>query len=72
MPPKAITPGFVNFIDKNVRSYPGKSSIRFNIHEPLHDIKVSMLSLEKGFTMNDEMVSFLQENKDVDVQVVTV
>jgi hypothetical protein len=30
-----------------------------------------MYSLEKGFTMNDEMVGFLEENKDVDVQVVS-
>jgi DNA polymerase-3 subunit alpha len=70
--PKAITPDFVSFIDKNLKSHPGKSSIKFNITEPRENLKVSMYSLEKGFTMNDEMVHWLEENKDVDVQVVTV
>ncbi len=69
--PKAITKDFISFIDKNVKKHPGKSSIKFNLHEPLEDIKVSLYSLEKGFTMNDEMVTFLEENKDVEVKVVS-
>lgn len=69
--PKVITPEFVSFIDKNIKDHPGKSSIKFNIVEPRESLKVSLYSLEKGFTMNDEMVHWLEENKDVDVRVVT-
>jgi DNA polymerase-3 subunit alpha len=69
---RAITSDFVNFIDKNVKSYPGKSSLKFNIVEPKDNLKLSLYSLEKGFTMNEEMVHFLEENKEVEVQVVTV
>ncbi len=69
---RAITSDFVNFIDKNVKSYPGKSSLKFNIVEPKENLKLSLYSLEKGFTMNEEMVHFLEENKEVEVQVVTV
>jgi DNA polymerase-3 subunit alpha len=69
--PKTITPDFITFIEKNVKSYPGKSSIKFTIADPRENLKVSLYSLEKGFTMNDEMATWLEENKDVDVQVVS-
>ena len=67
--PASITPDFVGFVDKNVRSFPGKSSLRFNIYEPKENIKVSMYTMEKGFQMNEEMAEFLLNNPDVDVQV---
>ncbi len=70
--PKAVTTDFISFIDKNVKKYPGKAGIKFNLYEPIEDIKVSLYSLEKGFTMNDEMVDWLEENKDVEVQVASV
>ncbi len=68
---RAVTPEFVQFIDKNVKSNPGKTSIKFNITEPVENLRLSLYTLEKGFTMNDEMVGWLEENKDVEVSVVT-
>ena len=62
----------MQFIDKNVKSNPGKTSIKFIIIEPVENPKLSLYTLEKGFTMNDEMVAFLDENKDLEVAVVTV
>ena len=67
--PASVTPDFVNFVDKNVRSFPGKSSLRFNIYEPKENLKVSLVSFEKGFQMNEEMADFLMDNPDVDVHV---
>jgi DNA polymerase-3 subunit alpha len=69
--PQFINGDFVNFIDKNVKAYPGKTSIKFNIIDNRNNFKVGMYSLENGFTMNDEMAAFLNENKDVEVSVVT-
>jgi DNA polymerase-3 subunit alpha len=69
---KAITKEFVDFIDRNVKANPGKSSIKFNIVEPKENLKLSLYTLEKGFTMNDDMVQWLDENKDVEVSVVTI
>ena len=70
VPTKVINSDFVDFFDKNVKSYPGKTSIKFNIIEPKDNLKLSLYTLEKGVTMNDEIVHWLEENKDVDVQVV--
>ncbi|MFT3911623.1 MAG: DNA polymerase III subunit alpha [Ferruginibacter sp.] len=70
--PQFIDEDFVTFIDKNIQSYPGKTSLKFNISDSLQKNKISMYTLEKGFTMNDEMAIFLNENKNIDVSVLTV
>ena len=67
--PASVTSDFVSFVDKNVRSFPGKSSLRFNIYEPKENMKISMYTMEKGFQMNEEMAEFLLNNPDVDVHV---
>jgi DNA polymerase-3 subunit alpha len=70
----SVTPGsvskeFVDFVENNVRRHPGKSALRFNIHEPLENLKVSLYHTDKGFTMNEEMADFLIAHPDVDVTV---
>ena len=69
--PQFINSGFVNFIDQNIKANPGKTSIKFNVKDVRNNHKVGMYSLEKGFTMNDEMAMFLNDNVDVEVSVVT-
>jgi DNA polymerase-3 subunit alpha len=68
--PQFINLNFVNFIEQNVKNNPGKTAIKFNIVDVRNNYKVGMYSLETGFTMNDDMAVFLNENKDVDVNVV--
>jgi DNA polymerase III subunit alpha len=70
VPTRIINSDFVDFFDKNVKTYPGKTSIKFNIFDSKENMKLSLYSLEKGVTMNDEIVHWLEENADVDVQVV--
>ncbi len=67
--PAAISKDFVDFITQNIKSNPGKSSLRFHVYEPEEDLKVSLFSSEKGFTMNDDMAEFLLNNLDVEVSV---
>jgi DNA polymerase-3 subunit alpha len=67
--PAAISSTFVDFVDQNVKHNPGKAMLRFNIIEPLENLKVSLYTYEKGFTMNDEMAEFLWNNPDVEVNV---
>ena len=69
--PQFVSSDFVSFIEKNVKANPGKSSIKFNITDNRNNFKVGMYSLENGFTMNDEMAVFLNENPDVEVSVLT-
>ncbi len=67
--PLAITKEFVQFIEKNVKENPGKSSLRFNVYEPVENLKITLYTLDKGFTMNEEMATYLLNNPDLEVHV---
>ncbi|MEO6547409.1 MAG: DNA polymerase III subunit alpha [Ferruginibacter sp.] len=69
--PQFINKSFLNFIEQNIKTNPGKTALKFNIVDVRNNYKVGMQSIEGGFTMNDDMALFLIENKDVDVTVVT-
>jgi DNA polymerase III subunit alpha len=70
--PQLVTNEFINFVDQNVKANPGSAKLKFNIIDNRNNYKVGMYSLEKGFTMNDEMAFYLNENKDVEVNVITI
>ena len=70
--PQFIDEGFVEFIDQNVKANPGKTTLKFQISDALKTFNLHLYSREKGFTMNDEMAMFLNENKHLDVMVQTV
>ncbi len=69
--PQFINEEMVDFIDANVKANPGKTSIKFNVIDSRNKFKVGMYSLEKSVTMNDDLAFYLNENKDLDVSVVT-
>ncbi len=66
-----VSEEMVLFMEKNVKKYPGKSLLKFNILEPKSRSKVSMYTMGTGFEMNDEMAAFLAEKPEFEVQVVT-
>jgi DNA polymerase-3 subunit alpha len=61
----------VRFMEGNVKKYPGKSGLKFNIVESKSHAKVSLFTMGQGFEMNDEMSAFLEKTPEVEVQVVT-
>jgi DNA polymerase-3 subunit alpha len=67
-----ISEDMVRFIEGNVKKYPGKSSLKFNIVETKSHSRVSMYTMGGGFEMNDEMTAFLENKPELEVQVVTV
>jgi DNA polymerase-3 subunit alpha len=66
-----INDEMVRFLEKNIKQYPGKSSLKFNITEPRTNCKVTLYSMANGFEMNDEMTAFLDQKPELEVQVVT-
>ena len=70
--PEFIDEDLINFFDANIKEHPGKTSIKFNIHDKVKDRRVTMYTSENGFTMNDDMAVFLNEHSYCDVNVVTV
>jgi DNA polymerase-3 subunit alpha len=62
----------IHFFENNFKTHPGRSGVKFNIIEPKEKLRVSLLTMDSGFEMNDEMASFLSENPELETQVLTV
>ena len=67
--PKDISQDFIDFIEKNVKRFPGNTALKFCIHDRLAELKVGMYNMEQGFEMNDEMANYLQQEDELDVVV---
>ncbi|HWR33406.1 MAG TPA: OB-fold nucleic acid binding domain-containing protein, partial [Chitinophagaceae bacterium] len=70
--PQDISKEMVNFFEKNMKNYPGKSTLKFSLTEPGKKMKIGLLSVNNGFEMNEEMIHYLEKKPELDVQVVTV
>jgi DNA polymerase-3 subunit alpha len=69
--PQDVSKEMINFVEKNLRTYPGKSALRFILAEPRNNLKISLVTGSNGFEMNEEMIQFLQEKPELEVQVLT-
>ncbi|NOT51192.1 MAG: DNA polymerase III subunit alpha [Chitinophagaceae bacterium] len=70
--PQDINSEMVNFVEKNIKLYPGKSTLRFILTEPKNKLKISLVTMSGGFEMNEELIHFLEEKPELEVQVTTV
>ncbi|OQP59471.1 DNA polymerase III subunit alpha [Niastella vici] len=61
----------IRFFEKNLKSYPGGSRLKFNVKDIKNMCRVSLSTVEAGIEMNDELAAFLQSRPELDVQVVT-
>lgn len=69
--PGVFNTEMVSFIEKNMRDFPGKSTLRINLAEPRNKMKISLVTMSGGFEMNEEMIQFLENKPELDVQVLT-
>ena len=68
--PAYVDLDFVNFFTNNIQENPGKTIIRFKLHDLLNSHSVSLSSPMGSFTMNDEMTSYLVHNPYFKVSVI--
>jgi DNA polymerase-3 subunit alpha len=71
MDARQVTEPLIHFLEKNLRSHKGKSALKINVKDPATRSKVCLMTMENGFEMNEEMLGFLQENPELEVQVVS-
>jgi DNA polymerase-3 subunit alpha len=69
MHPQSVSKEMIQFLGENVHHHPGSSTLKFCINEPTARVKFGMYSMEKGFEMNDEMASYLQQKPELDIQI---
>jgi DNA polymerase-3 subunit alpha len=70
--PQDISKEMVSFVEKNLKNFPGKSTLKFTLTEPGNKMKISLVTMNNGFEMNEEMIHFLEKSPELDVQVLTV
>jgi len=69
MAPKEVSEEMIDFIEENIKQFPGRSSLKFLINDTSSRLKFGMYTLEKGFEMNDEMANFLQGKPELDIKI---
>jgi len=69
MHPSKLDQEMLAFVEKNLKQNPGRASLKFNFIEPKEQLVASVRTYEKGFLMNDDMVSFLDKHPDLSVLV---
>ena len=69
MNPKDVSDEFINFFDKNLQKFPGGSSLKFKITDEVTHLKFAMFTRQKGFEMNDEMATYLQQKPELDIKI---
>lgn len=72
MDARTIQKDTVDFLVENVRKYPGNSSLRVIVSEPKNNLRASLVTLDSGFEMNLDLIQFLENKPEIDVQVTAV
>ncbi len=62
----------VDFLEDNVKKNPGKSSLRIILSEPKENLKANLITLDSGIELNNELIHFLNEKPEIEVQVTAV
>ncbi|HWJ28351.1 MAG TPA: OB-fold nucleic acid binding domain-containing protein, partial [Flavisolibacter sp.] len=61
----------VEFLEKNMKEYPGKAGLRIVVCEPKDNLKISLVTIDNGLEVNNELISFLDTRPEIGVQVIT-
>ncbi len=62
----------VDFLEQNMKAFPGKSGLKIIISEPKNNLKANFISLDKGLEINNELISFLAQKPEIDVKITAV
>jgi DNA polymerase-3 subunit alpha len=68
--PQNISSDMISFMEKNLKYNLGPAALKFVLTEPKMNMKVHLLA-SKGFEMNEEMIRFLENRPELEVQVVS-
>jgi DNA polymerase-3 subunit alpha len=67
--PRNIQPDMVAFLEQNLKAYPGKSGLRITVCEPKTKLKIALMTLDHGLELNHDLIKYLEEKPEIDVQV---
>jgi len=69
--PEYVNKEMIQFVERNLKNFPGHTALKFIVNEPKKDLKISLVSTDKGLEMNEELIHFLEDRPELEIQVVT-
>jgi DNA polymerase-3 subunit alpha len=69
MEPEWIDQECIDFLEDNFKRNPGKTKLQVNIHDHLHDRVSTLTTMDYGFTMNDDLLIYLESKPQIGIQV---
>ena len=70
--PQDINECFIDFFENNIKNNPGKTQLKFQLRDVEDYWRVNLNTMERSFTMNDDMAAFLDKSNDINVSVMTI
>jgi len=67
-----VQKGMIDFLEDNIKKYPGKSSLRVILSEPKTNLRANLVTLDNGLEMNTDLIHYLQTKPEIEVQVTAV
>jgi DNA polymerase-3 subunit alpha len=61
----------IDFLEDNIKKFPGTSALKVTVSEPKNSLKAAFMTMGTGFEMNHEMISFLENKPEIEVEVAT-
>lgn len=69
MEPEWIDQEWIGFFEDNFKQNPGKTRLQVNIHDHVHDRVSTLTTMDHGFTMNDDLLIYLESKPQIGIQV---
>ncbi|ULT45893.1 OB-fold nucleic acid binding domain-containing protein [Niabella defluvii] len=69
LPAADVTENMIDFVQQNLKSNKGPSTLNFTIVDEAENIEVELLTNGKGFEMNSELIGFLKDRENWKVKV---
>lgn len=69
MPLKSVTDELVNFLSENLDKNPGTAALKFKVLDFETETSVGLYTLDKGITLNDELIEYLNAHPDIHVRI---
>ena len=69
--PQDLNPAMIDFVERNLRTHPGSSTLKIILKEPRENLRISLVNTNSGFEMNEELIHYFEEKPELEIQVLT-
>ena len=66
---KDVNAEMINFLENNMKTYPGKVPLKFKIYDEVNNCEIDLYSANNGISMNEDLVEYLNKLDDVEIFV---